>query len=334
MQIKEYYIATPAYNESRNIGAYFRSVVRAVRFGNSQFTLMGIYICVNGCTDDTKVLIQRYSKRYPFLKVRLLESDKGMNRALDRIMEEVQQENTPIVKIDADVRVDNKSIAILIRELQDHPNLQVVGAHPQARYYKGKNLYKRILTHILDVRSRYPLSQIAVYDVSKFHQTAVTSPQPLVPVYFELRSRIYFHGRFYAIRNKQLWRVPPTRIGDDTYLTLDVYNRFGYDSIRLRYDAVCTYNPSTSLRFHWRVYKRIFCDTYTLSDLPEFNNQKIREILKMEAVKLDWKYIRSLPLSVQLSFHAYNLIKKVNHFLFKLSPKYSDSLWTYKVKTS
>ena len=334
MKRNPYYIATPAYNEARNIGPYIRTLIRAVQEASARHELINTYICANGCSDNTEAMIQDYIIRYPSLKIKFLTSEKGMNRAIGKIMEELPHDDVPVVKIDADVRIKRMALVILLDELQKHPEIQVAGAHPRARNYKGKYIYKQILTNILDVRSRYPQSQIAVYDVSKFHQVALIDPQPRVPANFELRSRIYFHGRMYAMRNRLLWRVPPNRIGDDTYLTLDIYKRFGSNSIRLRYDAIVTYHATTSLRFHWRVYKRIFCDTYTLFDLPEFKKPKMQEIIKLEAVKLDWEYIKKLPLTIQLCFRAYEQVKRAFHYWFERSPQYCDTLWTYKVKTN
>ncbi|MBU1200685.1 glycosyltransferase [Patescibacteria group bacterium] len=334
MQNEFYYIATPAYNEAKNIGPFVRSLIPAVRRAKPSYTLLNTYICVNGCTDNTDNLIKNYIRLYPSLKIKLLHCPKGMNRAISKIISEIPNVNFPVVKIDADVRVKKDSLLILLGQLSKHPSLQIAGAYPRARDYKGKKLYKRILGKILDVRSRYPQSQVSVYDVKKFHKVALIDPQPGIPVKFELNSRIYFHGRFYAMRNKTLWRVPPERIGDDTYLTLDIYKRFGYNSIRLMYNAVCTYLATTSIKFHWKVYKRIFCDTYTLFDLPEFKNQKIQELKRLESVKLDWKYIRTLPFTTQICFRVYFMIKKFFSFWFHRSPNYHDKLWTYKEKTN
>jgi len=329
---QKYYIATPAYNESGSLSNYFKAMLRAVHYAQN-YELAKTYICANGCTDNTVELIKKYTKRHPELKIELLHSKKGMNRALCKIIETIQNKSLPTVKIDADVKVDRKAISILLDELNNNKELQIVGGHPLAEDYKGLNPIRHLMTNILDVRSRHPMSQIAVNDVSMFHKLALTDPQPTVSTEFEMKSRIYFHGRLYALRNKEVWNAPANRIGDDTYLTLDTYKRYGYGSIRLRYDAKCYYHPSRSLIGHWKVYKRIFCDTYTLFELPEFQSKRLKNTIDKEKVRLDWSYIMSLQLQDQLYFVLYSIVKHIFNYMFKLSPKYSDELWTYKTKT-
>ena len=329
----KYYIATPAYNEAGTLDVYFSHILKAVKFARS-FELEGIYICANGCTDETETIIQDHIRQLPQLKIKLLRSSKGMNRALCKIIDSIPNNDVPIVKIDADVKVDKKAIKILLQELTNHKELQIVGGHPQAEDYVGNNPIRHLMTNILDVRSRHPMSQVAASDVSAFHQIALVDPQPYVTPEFELRSRIYFHGRLYVLRNKNIWNVPANRIGDDSYLTLSTYKRFGYGSIRLRYDSKCFYHPSRSIIGHWKVYKRIFCDLYTLFELPEFQGKILRETSNKKKVKLDWKYIRTLSLTDQLYFSLYSFIKHTFNYMYKLSPKYSDKLWTYKAKTN
>ena len=328
--LNEYIIIIPAYNEAENILLCLKSLYVASEFAKWKYHLKFISICLNGCTDNTEEIVLEFKKDHPKLNINILITDKGMNKAIGRIISTIKENNLPIVKVDADVEVKDDSIFTILEELENHDNLYIVGAHPLVKGYLGKNLYKRILSNILDIRSKYPLSQIAIFDVTKFHQTANKYPQSAVLKSFELRSRIFFHGRFYIIRNKNLWTVPANRIGDDTYLTLDIYKKFGYDSIRIRYDALCFYKPTVSLMFHWKTYKRIFCDTNTLFELPEFTS--LGEIKKLEGVKLDWKYINSLSLKIRGYFVAYMIIKRIDNILFSLFPKYNDSLWTYKTK--
>lgn len=331
---QKYYIAIPAYNEAGNLSKFFPSLIRAVGEAKANYELEQIYICVNGCTDNTLEIIQQYKNKFPKLKIKILESEKGMNRALCRIMEAIPSIKYPIVKTDADVRLDKNAILILLTELTNHKKLLIAGGHPKAEDYKGKNILRYLATNILDIRSRHPESQIASFDVKDFHQVAIENPQYSVSQEFELKSRIYFHGRLFALRNKSLWRVPENRIGDDTYLTLDIYKRFGKGTIRIRYDANCFYKPSRSLIGHWKVYKRIFCDTYTLFQLPEFQDSRLQEIIKKEKVELDWNYIKTLSFETHLYFVCYSFIKNTFNILFRISPKYTDSLWTYKVKTN
>ena len=326
-----YYIIIPAYNEEQTIVPCLRSISGAVEYAKKKFLLDSTYICVNGCTDKTEEKVKIAQGRFPKLNIKILSSKKGMVRALCKIIETLPNSSYPVVKIDADTIVEKKSFYILLlSELEKHPELKIVGGYPQAISYKGDSLYKRFLSNILDVRSRYPLSQISTYNVERFHKIADTDPQPNIPADFEKKSRIYFHGRFYLLRNKKIWDVPQNQIGDDTYLTLSVYKRFGLNSIRIRYDAICYYYPTVSLRYHYNVYKRIHCDVKTLFHLPEF--QSLKELKSLERVKLNWSYIRTLPLKIQFLFLCYTIVKIIETALFRLFPKYTDKLWSYKTK--
>lgn len=327
---KKYYIIIPAYNEEKTIGKCFDSILGVVSKAKPKFCLEQTFVCINGCTDETERVVKKYQQSYPNLKIKILHSPKGMVRALCKIIDSIPSSLLPIIKLDADTVVDPKSFQILLKELEKHTELQIVGGQPVAFSYQGKNLYKKFLANVLDVRSRHPMSQVAAHDVTKFHRVAENDPQSTIPPSYEKQSRIYFHGRFYVLRNKHIWRVPPDRIGDDTYLALDIYKHFGPDSIRIRYDALCYYYPSTSIISHWKAYKRIFCDTYTLFRLPEFRDMK--DFISLEQVKLDWGYINKLPIKLRFYFFCYSAIKGIENILFKISPKYTEDLWAYNCK--
>src|SRR5258708_9688425 len=98
----QYFIAIPAYNEANNIIACLESVslasITAYRVG---FTLKGVLICLNACTDDTAVLVENYKSKHPELKIKILQSEKGMNRAIGMIIDDITDKAAYIVKIDA-----------------------------------------------------------------------------------------------------------------------------------------------------------------------------------------------------------------------------------------
>lgn len=329
---KSYFIAIPAYNEEKTIRPCLEAINEAKNWCKDKFRLLKTIVCLNGCTDNTFSVVDQVKTELPSLNINILESQKrGMNYALNTIFANIDLIGCPVVKIDADAIVERDSLEIILREFQKHPELKVVGGHPIARKYKEKNIYKKLLSNILDIRSRFPESQVAVKNVAEFHELAKKDPQLVLTPGFEEKSRIYFHGRFYALKDKTIWSVPGNRIGDDTYLTLDVYKKYGKDSMRIRYDANCYYHPSTSLKRHWKVYKRIFLDTYSLFRLPEFS--ELGDVIGKEAVRLDWIYINKKPLKIRLYFVLYWIIKKLESLLFRLSSKqYNRELWSYDSK--
>jgi len=326
----KYYIAIPAYNEEKTIDHCLKFINDARKFAAPKFLLENTFICLNGCTDNTEIIVKEISQELPKLNIEILISEKGMNRAIGKIIDCIPSGSSPIIQIDADAMPDKKSFLILLTELKKHSELQIVGGYPQALNYRKKNLYKKLLSNVLDVRSRWPRAQMAVKDTSAFHEIADVDPQSNISQEFEKKSRIYFHGRFYLMKNKRIWDVPSDRIGDDTYLTLSIYKRFGYDSIRIRYDAICHYQPTTSLIQHWKTYKRIHCDVETLFNLSVF--RRLQKLKSLEKVKLDWAYIQILSRKIRFYFLCYGIVKFIEEILFKIFPKYSKKLWFYKTK--
>jgi len=328
----KYFIAIPAYNEEKHIEEGLISINEARKEALPDFSLENTFICLNGCTDNTEKIVKNVILKMPELKIKILSSEKGMNRALNKIIDNINKE-FPIIKVDADAICSKKSFYILLHELKKFPQLQIVGGYPRALPYIGKhwkNPYKTALSRILDIRSNWPESQIAVNDVRLFHKIADISSQPEVTPIFEKKSRIYFHGRFYIMRDKKVWDVPPESIGDDTYLTISTYQRFGLNSIRIRYDAFCYYQPTTSFIAHWKTYKRIHHDLKTIFDITVFKNMQY--LKSFEKMKLNWPYINTLSTKIKVYFLCYSIIKLLENFLFQLFPKYSDKLWTYKKK--
>lgn len=326
----KYFIAIPVYNEESSLKDCLNSLRDSVIHCHGEYQLAKTYACLNGCTDDSETILLECRDKMPELNIVILKSEKGMNRAVGKIVDDIDDQCSPVIKLDADITIHKEALENLLSELKRHPNLCIVGGQPFARAFVGKNPYRKLLASILDIRSRYPQSQVCKYDVRDFHTTAMSNPQRAVPLSFEMKSRIYFHGRFYAMRNKGIWDVSPYMIGDDTFLTLSVYRRFGRDTIRIRYDAICDYAPTTSLLFYWKVYKRIFCDIRMLFQMPDWKDMK--DTLGKDAVVLDWAYISGLPLATRMLFRCYALIKKCYSGLFKIYPHYNESLWTYSRK--
>ncbi len=328
--LNKYYIAIPAYNEEKTIGNCLEYLNRARKLALSKFILEKTYICLNGCTDQTDKVVKGYCQKLPELKIEILNSARGMNRALNKIINSIPNDFYSVIKVDSDAFVEEKALLVLLTELEKHPELQIVGGHPIALEYRGKNLYKKFLANVLDIRSRWPQSQIAANDTSEFHKIVNFDPQTNIPPEFEKKSRIYFHGRFYVMRSKKIWDVPEEQIGDDTYLTLSVYKRFGLNSIRIRYDAIVYYQPTISLVHHWKTYKRIHYDVKTIFNLSEFKDMK--NFQSLEKVILDWSYINQLPVKIRFYFICYSLIKFIENLLFRIFPNYSEKLWLYNKK--
>jgi len=60
------------------------------------------------------------------------------------------------------LEIDNKSLNIILKELEKHKKLFAVGAFPIAKKYQGFSLWKKLLDNVLNILSRHhPMSEIS-----------------------------------------------------------------------------------------------------------------------------------------------------------------------------
>lgn len=338
-QITDYYIILTAYNEEKTLKKSFLATKRAIDFSfekNNHLSQVNIIICHNGCTDKTPKIAQYIKKRYSNSKIRIevISSAKGMVLAQNTCIKFIRQNYdtySPIVFIDTDSLIDKKAIAILLKQFELHSNIQAVGAHPVPIPYDGASIIKKFWDRVLNCRAYFPQSEITVHFAPEFHPHAETDLQS-IGAEFEKHSKIYFHGRCFALRNESIWNVPWNAIGEDTYLDRSIHYRFGRGSIRTMYDAKIYFYPINRLQDFVKTFYRIYCDLRNLKHAhPEYKN--VREYSK---TKLDWVYISRLTIKWQIIFVIYSIIRKLCHFLFKhnliYSKKSAVEVWSYAQK--
>ena len=192
------------------------------------------------------------------------------------------------------------------------------------------NVWEKFLFHTLHVRAHYPESEVSVHDVSDFKSFVREHPQPTVSEEFEIKSKVYFHGRAFMVRNADFFNIlPRADVCDDTYMPNSIHTEHGPGTIRTRYDALTFYKPYTSLREHFKIYRRIFLD---LRHLDKVHNQ-FRSSREMEKTKLDWRYILSQDIPTVLKFVAYATITGCEGLCYRILPKKGlADMWLYKKK--
>lgn len=297
--INHYFIILAAYNEEYTLRSSFLAVRDAIEFYREKSggkVEANVIICHNGCTDKTPEVAAAIKKEYSrkHIIIDVISSEKGMvvaqNACVQRIRGKTKWVKSPVIFIDADVLMKKDVIYIFFNQFNKHPKLKAVGAQPVPVPYRGWRPNKLIWDKVLNCRAYFPKSEIAVNAVQEFHPYADGDPQK-IGADFEKRSKIYFHGRCFALRDNRLWDVPSNRIGEDTYLDRSIHNRFGPGSIRHMYDANVLFYPMTSIKDFLKTYYRIYEDIATLKQkYSQF--QKVREFSK---TKLDWRYIKALP---------------------------------------
>jgi len=198
-------IGIPAYNEEQTLPGCIKSISRALNYLARDINFqVKILICENGSTDKTLQVATALKRKLPSLHIRVLTSGKGMVEAEKTIIKAFQRNIDFIFKIDADTLLKKDALSIIIKEFLKHPELKIVGGHSSPINYKGKSLYKRLLDKILNVRGYFPQSEVAKYNVREYHFFAFSDPQTVISPEFESKSKIYFHGRFFCTRGKNI----------------------------------------------------------------------------------------------------------------------------------
>lgn len=282
-------------------------------------------VCLNGCTDTTEKTVIESKKIYPRLNINIVHSKKGKVFAHNEIVRQISDSTKPVAFVDADVRVEKRAIDILYKELNMLDSLQAVGGHAVPYRQDDLSLWKSLVYETMHARALFPEAEVSVNDVSHYKSFVDTYPQPDLDTDFEKRSKIYFHGRMFMLRNKNVFDMPEDQnLADDSFLPNMIHTRYGPGSIRIRYDAIVYYEPYLSLRDHFRAYQRIYSQLCYLDDhFEEFSKSR-----EMEKTKLDWRYIWSKGLSNVLRFAAYTMIIKTEHLGFRLLPYHSPKeLW-------
>ncbi len=338
--ISNYYVILTAYNEEKVIESSFSAVKKAIDYSfknNLTLSMVNIIFCPNGCTDGTPQIIEELKRKYSNekIKIEVISSPKGMviaQNASIRFIRNIGDTNSPIFFIDTDSLIDEKVIDILIKQLERHPSLKAIGTCPIPLSYNGKSIARKFMDRVLNCRAYFPKSEITVRYAPEFHPYAETDPQE-IGAEFEKYSKIYFHGRCFVLRNEAVWDVPENTVGEDTYLDRSIHFRFGRGSIRTMYDAKIYFYPMSTLGEFSKTFYRVYCDLRNLKHIhPERND--VREYSK---TKLDWNYIRTLPIKWQFFFMTYSVVRKYYHFLFKHNLAYSGKsaldVWSYEQKT-
>jgi glycosyltransferase involved in cell wall biosynthesis len=319
----------PTYNEERNLEKCIKSLEKEIRGLKNP---VRTFICLNGCIDKTPEIAEKCVEKYRNLNIKILKSKRGKINAQEIAIKNIKSLGY-IIFLDGDIKVRKNCIKKLIKELDKHKKLIAVGAFSVAENYNGKNPWKKFLDQILNIRSRHPLCEISKFDVKEYHPYALSDPQyKNTSSSHELKSKIYFHGRMFALRSKKFWSKPDPKkdiVGDDSFMPDNIIYKYGVGRIRMRYDAIVYYKPFISLRKHFKVYKRIFYDLKNLED----NYLKFKKIRKLSKLRLDKEYIKKQNLRTKINFKLHELTRKIEKFLFKISiNKDPKKIWVYKKK--
>jgi len=315
MKLPDYYICIPVYNEEKRLYRCIKNFNEAIILASKPLKTI---ICLNGCTDNSKEVAKKCYLDFPQLGIEVITSKKGKINAQEKILKFVKPGKV-VFFTDSDTFIEKDAIKNILKELKKNSELIVVGGFPVAVKYSGLNPIKTIFDRVLNIRSRYPMVEISKLDVSKYHRLAVKDPQCInTSPKHELQSKIFFHGRLFALKSKKYWDKPNLRkgvIGDDSYIPDYIIYNYGKSRIRIRYDSIVYYDPFISLSEHYRTYKRTYFDLNNLrKGYPEFTS-----IRDHSSLKLDWNYIQKLTPITRIYFRLFSAFRKIETILFNKS---------------
>ena len=319
------YYCIAAYNEEDHIEACLDSLASQDFDGDLE-----TIICLNGCVDETERVIAEASRKYDRMNINMIGSEKGLAFAQNAIVQHVANRSAPLLFVDADVTLDRQCVRILYDELNENKPLIVAGSWPVPKKPENMVLWESFLFHVLHVRVHYPESEVSVCDVSEFKKFVDNHPQPTISPEFEKKSKIYFHGRAFMIRNADFYNIPSREdVCDDTYMPNLIHTEHGPGTIRTRYDALAFYNPYTSLREHFKIYRRIFLDLRHIDQTNKF----FKGSRRLEKTRLDWDFIFKQDSSTVAKFLMYAAITGAEEVCYKVLPKKGlADMWVYKKK--
>lgn len=125
-------IGIPAYNEQNTIESTILSVINQENISSPL-----IYVCTNGCTDNTEKIVKDLSKNFDNLK--LIQSERGKPNAWNKIKD--LNTSRYLMFIDADVIVSPEAVSLMYAKIKKQESI-ATGCNPIA-ILKGTNYFIR-----------------------------------------------------------------------------------------------------------------------------------------------------------------------------------------------
>lgn len=318
-------IGIAVYNEGKNLEIMLRSLKESI-IQIRPIHKPDLYICFNGCNDNS---IHNFSRRLENLKqqfrVHILSSKKGKLRAHQIIIKAIKNLK-PILFIDADILITAEAIKILFKAIYEDKKLIVCSAYPYVFKPKNSKVFQRILFPILNFKRIFPEIEISKVNVERFHPGAKSE--------FEKKSRVYFHGRCFIIRNKEIYQFPKDLskiVGDDTFLSFSILEHYPPGSIKVFYNAKVYSKPQLSLSSYLNTWLRIRKDLDNIyEEYPKFISVK-----KYVEMKPNWEFVlynlKGIRKIQAILFFLLRYLDRI-YYLLKSREVNLETIWSYSSK--
>lgn len=116
-------IGIPAHNEELNISNLLQSIIKQKRIS---YVMNDIYVVCDGCTDNTSLIVKKFSQKYKYIK--LIEDKRrvGKSERLNTIYK--LNKSDFVLTLDADIVLDtDMEIELMLEEMKNDKNVNVVG---------------------------------------------------------------------------------------------------------------------------------------------------------------------------------------------------------------
>jgi glycosyltransferase involved in cell wall biosynthesis len=159
-------------NEEKSLYLNLESIRKAIIASGEK--IIKLIVCINGCTDRSNLIVEKFKEEHPGFKLDILESSEGLVTAQRKIVIDASHRASIYIFSDADIILDEDSIKLLMEALRADPNLIV--AYARTKVFHDKE------------------------NKSLFHKIALLRDSQGL-----LSKRFFFHGRLFATRE---WFIP------------------------------------------------------------------------------------------------------------------------------
>lgn len=309
-------IGLPVRNEEKSLYFNLKSIREAILVsGESNIKLI---VCLNGCTDKSSLIAEKFKEEYPDFQLKIINSSEGLITAQRKIINYVIPKADIYIFSDSDIVIDKESIRLLLETLRADPSIIVAYAKTRALYDKNNK--------------------------SIFHKMALLRSSQEI-----LSKRFFFHGRFFATRD---WFVPTSdevlkramysrrnsvflknyRFGnllsvDDIFMSSYIMDKYGLNAIRQVESALCYAWAIGSFLDSYRRYRRRNIEMEKMYHwFPEYNY--LKPYLNQHT---DWKKWTKASLRNKILWIMFN-ITEVGFAVFLNVELFLANFTFYKLK--
>lgn len=297
--IRSVSVGMPSYNGSKTIYQTLLSVVKSLNFLPGVIS-KEIVICCDHCADDTDQIVKNFISKENFknLKIKLIYNDghKGKSTTLNKIFS--ASSSGLLCFVDDDAILEEKSILNLIDAFIGQNDLRCVYAKWKRKPLNSVNPWKKFWHLVFGVK----------FDIQPHNK-----PKEIM------------RATCMMMRRENFVYLSSNIINDDQFLQY-IY----WPNTKEIQSAVISFNSVSSISDYYKRFIRIMAGSKQLE--KEFAKERIKECNKDLHRKLDYKRILRLPLSQQLVFFLYQIIRFFIKTVVKIRLSFNNNYEWIRIK--